>query len=131
MLATIVGFIIGIARLSANWLVARLATVYIETVRNIPLLLQLLFWYFAVLQALPHPRESIAFADLFSSTTAASSVPRAEFGEGTGAILIAIAVAIVAVVLLARWAKRRREATGQPFHTVAGIARAAGRAAAR
>ena len=59
VLATIVGFIIGIARLSTNWLVARLATVYIETVRNIPLLLQLLFWYFAVLQALPHPRDSL------------------------------------------------------------------------
>ena len=57
VLATILGFVIGLARLSTNWLVARLATVYIETVRNIPLLLQLLFWYFAVLQALP-PRAT-------------------------------------------------------------------------
>ena len=63
VLATILGFIIGIARLSTNWLVARLAIVYIETVRNIPLLLQLLFWYFAVLQALPHPRDSVAVGD--------------------------------------------------------------------
>ena len=52
---------IGLARLSSNWLVARLATVYIEVIRNIPLLLQILFWYFAVLQALPQPRDSIAF----------------------------------------------------------------------
>ena len=58
--ATIVGFVIGIARLSSNWLVARLATVYVEVIRNLPLLLQLMFWYFAVLKNLPGPRQSLA-----------------------------------------------------------------------
>src|SRR5699024_12657453 len=53
-------FVVGIARLSSNWLIARLATVYVETLRNIPLLLQLMFWYFAVLKNLPGPRQSIA-----------------------------------------------------------------------
>ena len=57
--ATIVGFAMGIARLSRNWLIARLATVYVETIRNIPLLLQLFVWYFAVLKALPPPRQSL------------------------------------------------------------------------
>jgi general L-amino acid transport system permease protein len=118
VLATILGFIIGIARLSTNWLVARISTVYIETVRNIPLLLQLLFWYFAVLQALPHPRDSVAVADTFFLNNRGLSVPRATFGEGSGAILIALLVAVAAVVMLARWARRRREATGQPFPTV-------------
>jgi general L-amino acid transport system permease protein len=118
VLATLLGFVIGIARLSSNWLVARLSTVYIETVRNIPLLLQLLFWYFAVLQALPHPRESIAVGGTAFLNNRGLSVPRALFGEGAGAALIAFLVAVVAVVLLAHWAKRRREATGQPFHTV-------------
>ena len=60
--ATIVGFTMGIARLSTNWLVARLATVYVETIRNVPLLLQLFVWYFAVLKTLPPPRQSLRAA---------------------------------------------------------------------
>jgi general L-amino acid transport system permease protein len=60
VLATLLGFTLGIARLSSNWLVARLATLYLETVRNVPLLLQLLFWYNAVLKPLPGPRQSLA-----------------------------------------------------------------------
>jgi general L-amino acid transport system permease protein len=59
VLATLLGFAIGVARLSRNWLIARLATTYIETVRNLPLLLQVFFWYFAVLQTLPGPRDSL------------------------------------------------------------------------
>ena len=58
--ATILGFTIGIARLSKNWLLSKFATGYVETIRNIPLLLQLLFWYNAVLKALPEIRDSIA-----------------------------------------------------------------------
>ncbi len=61
--ATVLGFAVGIARLSGNWLVAKLAAIYIETLRNIPLLLQIFFWYFAALSALPPPRASHAFAD--------------------------------------------------------------------
>ncbi|MEM7025303.1 MAG: amino acid ABC transporter permease [Pseudomonadota bacterium] len=118
VLATIFGFVIGLARLSTNWLVARLALVYIETVRNIPLLLQLLFWYVAVLQALPHPRDSVVIADTVYLNNRGLTTPLAVFGEGAGAILVALVIALVAVVLLGRWAKRRREATGQQFHTV-------------
>ena len=119
MLATLLGFVIGIARLSTNWLVARLATVYVETIRNIPLLLQILFWYFAVLQALPQPRESLAVAGAgSSSTTAASTLPRPMFGAGFGWIVVALAGRRSSRrSLLARWARRRREATGQPFPT--------------
>ena len=62
VLATVIGFVIGISRLSTNWLVARLATVYVEVIRNVPLLLQLFFWYFAVLKtpagAAPEPRAA-------------------------------------------------------------------------
>ena len=60
VLATILGFVIGIARLAPNWLVSRLAAAYVETIRNIPLLLQIFFWYFAVLRPLPLPRQSIS-----------------------------------------------------------------------
>jgi general L-amino acid transport system permease protein len=118
MLATIVGMVIGLARLSTNWLVARLALVYIETVRNIPLLLQLLFWYFAVLQALPHPRESVTIGNAVFLNNRGLTIPEPVLGEGAGAVLVALAVAMIGTVLLARWARLRREATGQAFHTV-------------
>jgi general L-amino acid transport system permease protein len=118
VLATILGFVIGLARLSTNWLIARLAIVYIETIRNIPLLLQLLFWYVAVLQALPHPRDSVTVGGTVFLNNRGLTIPLAVLGEGAGATLIALAVAFVAVVVLGRWARRRHEATGQPFPTV-------------
>ncbi len=117
-LATILGFTIGLARLSTNWLVARLATVYIEIIRNIPVLLQILFWYFAVLASLPQPRDSMAFIDLFFLNNRGFYTPKPVFGDGFGWVLIALLVAVVAAIGVAQWAKRRREATGQPFHTV-------------
>jgi general L-amino acid transport system permease protein len=64
-LATMLGFIVGVARLSQNYLVRKLATIYIETFRNIPLLLQIFFWYVAVLKPLPGPRESFQIGELF------------------------------------------------------------------
>jgi general L-amino acid transport system permease protein len=117
ILATVLGFMIGLARLSSNWLVARLATVYIEIIRNVPLLLQILFWYFAVLQALPQPRDSIVFADLFYLSNRGFSAPEPIFQEGFGWVLLAFIGAVAAAIGIARWARRRREATGQPFHT--------------
>jgi general L-amino acid transport system permease protein len=116
--ATILGFAIGLARLSSNWLVARLATVYIEIIRNIPLLLQILFWYFAVLQALPQPRDSMAFlGDLFFLNNRGFYAPKPIFEDGFGWVALAFLAALAAVIGIARWARRRREATGQPFPT--------------
>jgi len=118
-LATVLGFVIGLARLSSNWLVARLATVYIEIIRNIPLLLQILFWYFAVLQALPPPRDSMALlGDLFFLNNRGFYAPRPIFEAGFGWVVLAFLVAVALVIGISRWAKRRREATGEPFHTV-------------
>jgi general L-amino acid transport system permease protein len=118
-LATVLGFVIGLARLSSNWLVARLATVYIETIRNVPLLLQILFWYFAVLQALPPPRDSMAFlGDLFFLNNRGFYAPKPIFEAGFGWVALAFLVAVALVIGISRWAKRRREATGEPFHTV-------------
>jgi general L-amino acid transport system permease protein len=118
-LATILGFVIGLARLSANWLVARLATVYIEVIRNTPVLLQILFWYFAVLQALPQPRDSIAFlGDLFFLNNRGFYLPKPIFEAGFGWVALAFVAALAAVIGIAHWARRRREATGEPFHTV-------------
>jgi len=113
--ATFLGFFIGIARLSSNWLVARLATVYIETFRNIPLLLQIMFWYFAVLRPLPRPRESLSVGDSIFLNNRGLFFPKPVAEEGFGLVLIALLLAIVASIMLVRWARRRQEATGQQF----------------
>jgi general L-amino acid transport system permease protein len=115
VLATLLGFVIGVLRLSRNWLVARLATVYVETLRNIPLALQIIFWYFGVLSALPSTRQSINIADVIFINIKAVSIPRPIFEPGFSAIPLALAAAIAAVYALARWAKRRQMATGQQF----------------
>ena len=117
ILATILGFIIGIARLSNNWLIAKIATVYIETFRNIPLLLQILFWSFAMLPLLPHPRQSVNFGDAFFLNGRGLYLPAPLFESAFLWVLATLFVAIIAVVILVRWAHRRQAATGQPFHT--------------
>lgn len=115
--ATILGFIIGIARLSRNWLIAKLAAVYIETLRNIPLLLQLFFWYFAVLRTLPGPRQSVSLFETFFLNNRGLFSPKPILEPGFLAIPIALVVAIVAVIFIVRWARKRQEETGQQFHS--------------
>ena len=117
ILATIIGFIVGVARLSNNWLVAKIASVYIETFRNIPLLLQILFWYFAMLPLLPHPRQSVNLGDAFFLNSRGFYMPAPVFESAFLWVLAAIIIAIIAVVILVRWAHKRQERTGQPFHT--------------
>ncbi len=116
--ASILGFIIGIARLSPNWLLSKVAMVYVETFRNIPLLLQLLFWYKAVLSVLPGPRQGIALPFGSNLSNRGLILPRPIFGEGIGAELVAIGVAVVAVYFIRRWARARQMATGQIFPTL-------------
>lgn len=113
--ATLLGFIIGVARLSKNWLIAKLALVYIETFRNIPLLLQIFFWYFAVLRAAPAPRQSLSLGDTFFLNIRGLYLPAPQFQPGFGWVLAALGIAIVLVIILTRWARQRQMATGQPF----------------
>ncbi|NJM11420.1 MAG: amino acid ABC transporter permease [Synechococcaceae cyanobacterium SM1_2_3] len=115
VLATLLGFFIGIARLSKNWLISRLALVYIEIFRNIPLLLQIFFWYFAVLRAMPGPRQSLNLGDAIFLNIRGLYLPAPQFQPGFGVVLAALALAIGLVVFLARWAHRRQMATGQQF----------------
>ena len=110
--ATIIGFIVGIARLSPNWLIAKLAAAYIETFRNIPLLLQIFFWYFAVLRTLPSARDSLAFGEAFFLNVRGLYLPEPLFESGFGLIPVTFVIAIVASIALVIWAKRRQEATG-------------------
>ncbi|WP_395816223.1 amino acid ABC transporter permease [Devosia sp.] len=113
--ATLLGFTIGIARLSSNYLISRLATIYVETIRNIPLLLQLFFWYFAVLKSMPAVRDSIALPlDTFINQRGLF-VPKPLIDEGFTFVWIALIVALVGWFLLGRWAKARLERTGKRF----------------
>jgi general L-amino acid transport system permease protein len=123
VLATILGFTIGIGRLSSNYLVSRLATIYVETIRNIPLLLQLFFWYFAVLKTMPSVRESIALPfDTFINQRGLY-VPRPIFDDQFAWVWLGLAVGLAAWIGIGSWAKRRLERTGQRFPVfIAGLA---------
>ncbi len=116
--ATLLGFIVGIARLSKNWLISRLALVYIETFRNVPLLLQIFFWYFAVLRAMPAPRQSLSLGETVFLNIRGLYLPAPQFQSGFGWVLAAFGLAIVLAVILARWARQRQMTTGQPFPTL-------------
>jgi general L-amino acid transport system permease protein len=115
VLATILGFLIGIARLSPNWLVARLAGGYVELIRNLPLLFQILFWYLGVLGTLPGPRQSISlFGEVFINNRGII-VPAPVVGEGAGVVFATFAVGALAAIVLGLWAKRRRVRSGREF----------------
>ena len=116
VLATLLGFIIGVARLSPNWMINKLATVYVEVFRNIPPLLQILFWYFAVFLTMPGPRNSHNFGDTFFVSSRGLNMPAALAADGFWPFVASLAIAIVAIVLMTRWANKRFEATGVPFH---------------
>ena len=114
--ATIIGFLIGIARLSPNWLLSRLAAVYIETFRNIPLLLQILFWYIAVLSNLPGPRDSLMlWGDAGALNSRGLYLPAPVPQDGAGFVVAAFLVALTIVLGLRHWARRRQRETGQQF----------------
>lgn len=112
--ATILGFLIGIGRLSKNWLLNRFCTVFVETFRNIPLLLQMFFWYFAVLRILPSPKESLEFGSMFLNVRGLF-VPKPIFESGFGLVIGAFLVALPAIWFLRRWAAKRKDNTGQEF----------------
>ncbi|MBI6768557.1 amino acid ABC transporter permease [Pseudomonas syringae] len=116
VLATLLGFVIGVARLSPNWMISKLATVYVEVFRNIPPLLQILFWYTAVFLTLPGPRQAHGYLDMFFVSSRGLNMPRALPAEGVWTFLVSLVVAVIAIVMMVRWANKRFEATGQPFH---------------
>jgi general L-amino acid transport system permease protein len=114
VLATILGFLMGIARLSKNWLLARLAGGYVELIRNLPLLLQLLFWYNAVLKALPDLRESLTLPGGGFLNNRGLFLPQPIFqAKGFEAVLAALIVGIIGAIAFRIWARRRQEKTGQ------------------
>ncbi|WP_038174791.1 amino acid ABC transporter permease [Vibrio pacinii] len=113
ILATVIGFIVGIARLSSNWLVSRFAAVYIEIFRNVPLLLQIFFWYFAVLQALPSTRQSMSLGEAIFLNVRGLYFPAPIFEQGSSFVVGAFVLGVIATIFIGIWAKNRQKLTGQ------------------
>ncbi|MCK9919480.1 amino acid ABC transporter permease [Microbacteriaceae bacterium K1510] len=111
--ATILGFVIGISRLSKNWLLAKVAGGYVETIRNLPLLLQLLFWYNAVLKTLPDIRESFTLGGAVYLNNRGLFLPRPSTLDGFGWVQIALVVGIIGAIAFRTWAHRRQDRTGR------------------
>jgi general L-amino acid transport system permease protein len=116
--ATVLGFFIGVLRLSPNWLMARIASAYIETFRNVPLLLQIMFWNFAILlPLLPNPRQSWALGEtaFLNSRGLYLPAPLVENPTGAWIIVAAVVATLVGIFILRSWAHKRQDRTGQPF----------------
>ncbi len=116
--ATAIGFLIGIGRLSRNWLIAKLCTVYVEIFRNIPVLLIIFFFYKGVLGTLPQVRDSLELPLGMFLNNRGLAFPKPLWGDGAMLIPIALVVGVVVAIGLARWAKSRQMATGRQFPTV-------------
>jgi len=115
VLATILGTLVGLARLSTNWLLARIAGVYVEVIRNVPLLVQLFFWYVVITENLPGPRDAAnPLTGVFLSNRGIA-MPGVDAHPVYWWMLIAFIAGLVIAWLVARWARARQARTGQPF----------------
>lgn len=116
--ATVIGFIVGIGRLSHNWIIAKLSLAYVEVFRNIPPLLVIFFWYNGVLSILPQPRDAITLPfDTFVSNRGLT-FPKPIPGEGSEYTILAFLIAVAASFVIARYARRRQMATGKRFPVI-------------
>lgn len=112
--ATLLGTLIGVARLSKNWLIQRLAVAYIEVMRNIPLLLQLFFWYAIITETMPGPRQALNPVSGVFISNRGLKIP-ALTGDGLVWLFGGLGVVLVLMLCLARWARYRQQATGRIF----------------
>ncbi|NTF32179.1 amino acid ABC transporter permease [Rhizobium skierniewicense] len=115
--ASIIGFIVGIARLSKNWLISKLAQTYVEIFRNLPPLLVIFFWYKGVITILPQARDSVEMPLGTFLNNRGFFYPRQIWGEGAWMIPVAFLAGVVITYFVYRWAKARQMRTGQPFRT--------------
>jgi general L-amino acid transport system permease protein len=111
--ATLIGFAVGLGRLSPNWLLARIAGGYVELLRNLPLLFQILFWYLAVLAALPNPRQSISLWNSFFLSNRGFGVPKPIGAAGLEPFAIAVVVAVMGAALWRSHARRQLFQSGR------------------
>jgi general L-amino acid transport system permease protein len=113
--STFFGFFLGVIRLSPNWLVSRMASAYTEIIRNIPLLLQVLFWYLAILAPLPGPRQAMNLGEILFLCNRGLQIPKPLFEQGFNIIVIAFAVTLLFSILLVLWSRNRQRKTGKRF----------------
>jgi general L-amino acid transport system permease protein len=111
--ATVIGFIVALGRLSPNWLLARISGGYVELIRNLPLLFQILFWYLAVLAVLPNPRQSISLFGTFFLSNRGFVIPKPIGNPGFEPFAVAAVIGIVAALLLRRYARRQLFESGR------------------
>jgi len=110
--STIIGFFAGILRLSNNFLISRLVTVYVEFIRNVPVLLQIIFWW-VILLALPKVRQSLSIGDSIFLNNRGVRLPSPIFEDGSLFVLTAFVLGIVLSLFIRRWSLKRQEVTGQ------------------
>ena len=115
VLSTVIGFFVGVLRLSTNWLISLLALTYVEILRNVPLLIQIIFWYLGVFALLPKVKQSADFLGIAFLNNRGLYVPSPVPGDLFWMTMTAFVVAVVAAFMLRRWARRRQEQTGQQF----------------
>jgi general L-amino acid transport system permease protein len=113
--ATVLGLVVGLARLSSNFIIGALARGYVEALRNTPLLLQIIAWYIGVFNLLPRPRDSLKFMEVFTLNNRGFYMPRPAPEPGFEAVMATFAAAVVFAWGLGRYAARRRELTGRSF----------------
>lgn len=113
--STFLGFFLGVIRLSPNWLVARMSAAYTEMIRNVPLLLQILFWYLAILAPLPGPRKALDFGGIIFLCNRGLQLPWPNPEPGFGLTVAAFLVALTISACLIWWNRRRQMETGQRF----------------
>ncbi len=112
ILSTLIGLFIGIARLSSNYLVSKLAAGYIELFRNIPILLQILFWYNIFINIFPHPKKSFSFFDIIFLNQRGLYLPKPIVEDGFIFVFIAFVIGVILTVFMKRYFNKKHDATG-------------------
>ena len=119
VIASILGFTLGVLRLSSNWLVNRIVYVFLEFTRNVPVLLHILFIYSIFIYILPVPKKSIAISDTFFLSNRGFYIPAPVFEEGFGNVIIALLIAVAIVTFFVKWAKKVQDETGKIYPVLA------------
>ena len=115
ILATVLGFVLGVVRLSNNWLASRIVYVFIEFTRNVPVLLHILLIHGIMVHFLPLPKQAISVGDALFLSNRGVYAPRPEFLDGFGFTVAAFGIAVIAAVIFRRWAKKVQEDTGKIY----------------
>ncbi len=115
-IATLLGFLVGVARVSSNWLLIKISSAYVEVIRNIPLLLQIFFWYFVLINVLPSLKQSYSLFNAFFLNSRGAFMPNPVFSDNFVYVVVAIVLAIVITIFLNHYLHKKQDETGQQFH---------------